>query len=331
MFFYLGLYDIIDLVIYKIGVSGGKQMTCIMKEVNNWMHRNAREVELCLWKVLFEEGAPISVANALLAYQNDDGGFGHALEADNWNPGSTPIAICTAIKYMKMAGFYDYSHPAYQGIIRFLRSGVYRNETGWLFNIPENNDWPRAPWWTYSKEENKKEYVGVTSSLNAFILRSFPQSDSLYVRAVEEAHILLARLESGEIQGDMELEGLVDLLHAINANNIGGFDSDRLLEEIMNLSKNSVCTDPSRWNEYVKRPSSVVTAWDLKLNFELMEATNVEIDWTLKNRGTDGVWPITWKWYGMEQYDREFVLSENWWKAMVAIEKVIFLKKFGQV
>ena len=95
-------------------------MTCIMKEVNNWMHRNAREVELCLWQVLFEEGAPISVADALLAYQNDDGGFGHALEADNWNPGSTPIAACTAIKYMKMAGFYDYSHPAYQGIIRFL-------------------------------------------------------------------------------------------------------------------------------------------------------------------------------------------------------------------
>lgn len=43
-----------------------------------------------------------------------------------------------------------------------------------------------------------------------------------------------------------------------------------------------------------------------------MEITNKELDWTLENRGTDGVWPITWKWYGMEQYDREFAISENW-------------------
>ena len=138
-------------------------------------------------------------------------------------------------------------------------------------------------------------------------------------------------MDNGELQGDMELEGLVDLLRAINATNIGGFDSDRLLQKIMNISKKSVCTDPSRWNEYVKRPSFFVTTWDLKLNSELMEATNVELDWTLENRETDGVWPITWKWYGMEQYDREFVLSENWWKALVAIEKIMFLRKFGQL
>jgi hypothetical protein len=33
----------------------------------------------------------------------------------------------------------------------------------------------------------------------------------------------------------------------------------------------------------------------------------------------------------MEQYGREFALSENWWKGMVAIEKMMFLNKFGRV
>ncbi len=41
--------------------------------------------------------------------------------------------------------------------------------------------------------------------------------------------------------------------------------------------------------------------------------------------------PSAGKWYGMEQYGREFALSENWWKGMVAIEKMMFLNKFGRV
>lgn len=306
-------------------------MRDVFNEVRDWMHRNAREVELKLWEVLFEDGEANSVAKALMAYQNEDGGFGHALEADNWNPGSTPIATCTALKYMKMAGFYDYSHPVYQGIMRFLRSGVYRNELGWLFNVPENNDWPRAPWWTYSEQENKKEFVGVTASLNAFILRAFPIEDPLRARAIKEAHNLLARLEREEISGDGELAGLVDLLRAIEEMGITMFNGKELLHGISENFKKAVCTDPTKWDEYVKRPSSYVTEWDVEPDSELMEATKVELEWTIEHRGADGVWPITWKWYGMEQYDREFVLSENWWKAMVAIEKILFLRKFGRV
>lgn len=303
----------------------------VYREVRNWMHRNAREVELCLWKVLFEKGEPLSVAEALLAYQNEDGGFGHALEADNWNPGSTPVCTCTALKYMKMAGFYDYNHPVYEGIMDFIRSGKYRNEQGWMFNVPENNDWPRAPWWTYSEEENQKEFAGLNATLNGFILRAFPVSDPLYTGALETAHALLARLDSDIPLGDSELEGFMDLLQAIRQRGIHGFDADRLIQKIEAKFRAAVCTDPARFGEYVKRPSYLVTHLDSPMYVELQDAVEAELDWTLENRGADGVWPITWKWFGMDQYDREFAISENWWKGMVAIEKIMFLRAFGRV
>ena len=54
-----------------------------------FMYRCSRPLELALWQHRFEGGSLENVLIALSFYQNDDGGFGHALEADNWNPASS--------------------------------------------------------------------------------------------------------------------------------------------------------------------------------------------------------------------------------------------------
>lgn len=59
--------------------------------IRRWMVRNARPLDLARWRFHFEGGGVEPVLEALSAYQNEDGGFGHALEADAWNPHSTPI------------------------------------------------------------------------------------------------------------------------------------------------------------------------------------------------------------------------------------------------
>ena len=47
-----------------------------------WIYRNARPIDLARWKYHFENGSKANVLQSLSAYQNEDGGFGHALEAD---------------------------------------------------------------------------------------------------------------------------------------------------------------------------------------------------------------------------------------------------------
>lgn len=66
------------------------------KEIKMWMYRNARQIELSLWQYFFENGSKEAVLSSLLFYQNDDGGFGHALEADSWNPNSSPYTTLRA-------------------------------------------------------------------------------------------------------------------------------------------------------------------------------------------------------------------------------------------
>ncbi len=304
----------------------------MLNQIAAWVHRNARPVDLALWRCLFEGGAPLDVADALLPYQNEDGGFGHALEPDNWNPHSTPITTVHALHYLAMAGFFDQSHPAYQGIWRYLRSGAGRMENGWMFTVPGNNAAPHAPWWTWSEEENRKERIGVSAELTAFILQNGEESDPLYQRALREAAELLPHLEGDEALGDMGLTALTTLLFTARAKNLPFAADESLVEAMGRRYIQAVRADAGRWGEYAKMPSFAVRSPDSPLYPALRDLVDKELDWIIDARGTDGVWPVTWQWYGlMDRYGSEFAISANWWKTMIAIEKVTFLRAFGRL
>ena len=64
--------------------------------IRRWMHRNARPLDLARWQYHFESGSAEAVLQSLSAYQNEDGGFGHGLEADCWNPASAPMQTWAA-------------------------------------------------------------------------------------------------------------------------------------------------------------------------------------------------------------------------------------------
>lgn len=90
--------------------------------IRTWVYRNARNIELSLWKYFFENGSKEDVLSALSYYQNEDGGFGNALEADNWNPNSTPYTTLYAINILNDIEFTDLNHPIYKGILKYLNS-----------------------------------------------------------------------------------------------------------------------------------------------------------------------------------------------------------------
>ena len=78
------------------------------------------------------------------------------------------------------------------------------------------------------------------------------------------------------------------------------------------------------------RPSRFIHGADSPLYRGNEAIVQAEVAYLKETRQTGGVWPITWKWFGMEQYDREFAISENWWKGLVAIENMLFLKAFDK-
>ncbi|MGB6581373.1 MAG: hypothetical protein WBF34_26000 [Streptosporangiaceae bacterium] len=105
---------------------------------------NARVLDRRRFQRLFEDGPTAPVRNAVAAYRNDDGGFGHALEPDCRAPGSQPAAAEMALRVLDEADAWD------EGLVRGAcdwLAAVAPAGGGAAFVEPTLAGWPHAPWW----------------------------------------------------------------------------------------------------------------------------------------------------------------------------------------
>ena len=62
------------------------------------------------------------------------------------------------------------------------------------------------------------------------------------------------------------------------------------------------------------------------------EIVEKELDYLEQTLPENGVWGITWTWFdNNENMRKEFAISENWWKAAAAVDKLVLLKNFGRL
>ena len=93
---------------------------------------------------LFGTDGPEPVRDAVAAYRNPDGGFGHALEPDGRCPGSQPLAIALALATLDEAGAWD--DDLVQGACGWLERHAPAAGGAVAFD-PSIEGWPHAPWW----------------------------------------------------------------------------------------------------------------------------------------------------------------------------------------
>lgn len=302
-------------------------------EIQRWIYRNARQIELATWQYEFENGSKDAIISALALYQNEDGGFGNALEPDSWNPNSSPYTTLNAISKLSEINFTDINNPIMQGILKFLRSGMHYNENGWLFNIPSNDDYPHAPWWTYDSEANKHESIGVSAEIACFILKFADKNSDLYEKALSVANNLIVKLYTPGNYGDMGVGGycaLKDIIQQLGL--IDKFDIEFLSKTLKKLVNDSIERDVSKWAYYGKTPSSFIFSPDSEFYKDNEEIMQKELDYIIETRPEKGVWGITFSWFeNNEKYANEFAISENWWKADFTIRKLKLLRSFDRL
>lgn len=110
---------------------------------------------------MFEKGSLERVHRCFLAYQNEDGGYGHALEHDIRCPSSHPLALEYLLRVLQ-----DTKLPIGNLLDRAATwlDGV-QDGTGKLINPPDLHDYPYAPWWS---EDGQNEPDSIVGNLIAF-------------------------------------------------------------------------------------------------------------------------------------------------------------------
>ena len=291
-----------------------------------FMYHHARPLELALWQHRFEGGSAENVYRALSFYQNEDGGFGHALEADNWNPASSPLTTQTAADILFQLDA-PAGHPIVQGVLRYLDSGRDFDEEHrqWPGSIPSNNDHPRAIWWTY---EGKEAFnYNPTAALAAFILRYADRSSALYAKGLAIAREAVTWFLAQEPLADKHVCYLfMQLAEYAKGHDVP--DLDRLQERLHTVAQLCVCRDMSKYGvEYVDRPTDLIDGPQSPYYPDIAETADAECRFLTESQQEDGAWPVPWKWWN--EYTAEFEVARVWWQGHIVLKHITYLRNFG--
>lgn len=110
----------------------------------DFMAGHARVLDRRVFQRLFQGGTPGPVRDAIAAYRNEDGGFGHGLEPDVRTAASQPAAVEMALRLMDLTGEWDAG--LVKGAIDWL-AAIAPAEGGAAFVQPSVAQGPHAPWW----------------------------------------------------------------------------------------------------------------------------------------------------------------------------------------
>lgn len=301
-------------------------------EVGNWVYRNARAIDLSRWLYHFENGCPEEVINALSKYQNRDGGFGHGLEADSWNPNSTPIQTWQATEILYEIRFFDPENDVIEGILKYLDSSADFNGRVWYSTVLSNNDYPHAPWWHANSGNTDHSGYNPTAALAGFgLFMADPKSEIYDKCSVIAREAFNQYIQSGPENDMHTVRCYVRLLEYCElSENYDTIDLRKLREKLAADIGSLLNTDTGSWSNgsYICKPSQFFNSPRSVFYDQNKEIAEFECDFILSSQNTDGVWDIPWKWSG---YSREWTISENWWKGDMAVRNMLYLKNFDRL
>ena len=248
-----------------------------------FMAANARVLDIRRFERLFKGGDAAPVRDAILAYRNPDGGFGHALEPDSRTPGSQPAALAMALKVMNEADCWD--DDLVRGACDWLAS-VAPAEGGAAFVEPSLTGGAWAPWWI-PEEGHPASLIAtgmITGQLHAHGF-SHPWLD----RATE---VMWTRIGQLAEVGPYDVRGVLDFLQYVPDRDRAHNASDQVGELI--LRQKLVALDTGAEGEvhspldFAPEPDSLARALFDK---DVIEA---HLDHLAQAQLPDGGWTFNW-------------------------------------
>ena len=223
-----------------------------MSAAAQFLAASGRVLDRRRFQRLFEDGRADYVRDAVAAYRNPDGGFGHALEPDGRCPGSQPLAVTFALDTLDEAGAWD------DGLVLAALGWLEANEPaegGTVFVAENIAGWPHAPWWV--PEEGGRASI-ITTGLLAGTLHGRGVRHPWLDRATE---LMWARIGGLDAAGPYDLRAVVHFLDHVP-------DRDRAVKTLDQLaplitSPEVVTLDPDAAGEihtpldFAPRPESL--------------------------------------------------------------------------
>lgn len=254
----------------------------ILSRAEEFIWSNARLLERRQFAHLFK-GAPAElVRTALQAYQNEDGGFGNALEPDKRCADSQPVDQEMALHVLDEVGL----DQAMVGRMCEFLTSISTAEGGVPFVLPTVRSAPRAEWW--NTDDDPPASLNPTAAI-AGLLHKHGFRHAWLDRATEYCWSAIA---ASQLDEPHLLQVIITFLEHAPDQERARREFDRLATSL--FEHDLVAVDPDTGG-YVKMPldyAPTPRSWCRRLFSDDVIATH--LDALAARQQPDGGWPITW-------------------------------------
>jgi len=264
-----------------------------------FVEETGRPLDRALLSFSLGEGGPAPVLNALISYQNDDGGFGHGLEQDLATPASSAIATSVGLRVLSDIDAMA-SHPMVGAALGWLAGAIDPAAGVWPIIPPEVDLAPHAPWWSWSED--------LAENWNGFAFN--PSAELLGYLYRWRGVVAPGLLESAEAELRRTLatvriiEGAYDLKCAARLAVTPNIPADLRRQLIERVVRSELAHDAADAHgsslDLAPTPASPFAE-------PLAGRIDVAIDALIAAQDADGGWPLFWDW--------SFVDASAWEKA----------------
>lgn len=292
----------------------------------NFIFTHGRPLEKALYRYHFEQGSPADVLTALAAFQNSDGGFGHALEPDFRIPDSSALATSIALDILREL-HTPTDHPLVKGAITYLLNTYDREQGVWRIIPPTGDKAPHAPWWNQDRLETtfdffranpKAELVGYLWTYTALVPTDLKEQSLASV---------LAHFDT--LPETIPVDALLCYLRLYTTENLPPSAYEHLKARLPRMIAASVETNPEKWGGYCLKPLWVVSSPKAPFADVIADALQRNLDYEIEQQCADGSWKPNWSWLG--QFPDEWPNAEREWRGSLTLRTLRALKNFGRI
>lgn len=295
----------------------------------HWLIEQGRTLEHTLFSWRFEGGSVESVLEALAAYQNTDGGYGHRLEPDHTDDGSTVLNTTIALGLHRLLGTAS-GHEQIEGAIAYLLNQYRPEDKAWLIRSPVLPGADGPPWFMAESEHALMTAFGGC--------RINPSAEVLGYLFEHAVHVPAAMLESlVEEVGEAVLPESVELGHhdlmcaaqLLGAKGLSEVLKSKLRDKLMVAMPEGIETDPEKWGGYVLRPTQIIDGPDHVLATSVPQsAIDADLDFEAGRQNEDGAWLPFWGW---SESSEGWPAAERAWKSVLTERTLRVLGNLGRV
>jgi len=204
----------------------------------------------------------------------------------------------------------------------------------WPTVLPENNDYPHAPWWHWSEEAQTTWMFNPSVELAAFLVYWSPpysREAALGWQSLVPAVKYIMQVDGVDWHELRNFWQCLKLLrhHEGRFTAQFGYTFSEVESRLKGLILETVDGEPAGWaGAYKPLPLEFVKDASDPLYSELKPLVEENLRFFLSSRDKWGIWGITWGW---ADYPSEFAIASRYWQGIRAVERYKTLRAFGRV